>query len=65
LDKVRSTVREYVCDNLGDMSFEVASEDIEIGRYDPHSIYSGVTLLNNGMFRYDRTGQLPPPVLVE
>ncbi|MBN1852878.1 MAG: hypothetical protein JW829_09145 [Pirellulales bacterium] len=50
LDQVRSTVREYVSDNLEDMSFVVASEDIEIGRYDPQSIYSNLTLLNNGTF---------------
>src|SRR5262245_37517727 len=48
LDKARATVRNYVGENLDDSSFQVASADIEIGRYDPQSIYSNVSLLNNG-----------------
>ena len=50
LNQVRETVRTYAQDNLEDPSFQVASGDIEIGRYDPQSIYSNVTLLNTGTF---------------
>ncbi len=50
LNKARETARAYARDNLDDASIQVASEDIEIGRYDPSSIYSNVTLLNNGTF---------------
>ena len=49
LAKVRATVREYVRLNLGD-EFVVNDEDIEIGRYDPATIYSSVTLKNDGVF---------------
>lgn len=61
LDQVRATLRNYVAMNL-DPSFQVLDADIEIGRYDPATIYSNVTLLNNGIFdavrvtlRYDAT----------
>ena len=50
LDKARATVRDYVGDNLSDTSFQVANSDIQIGRYDPQSIYSGVSLLSSGTF---------------
>ncbi len=50
LNKARETVRTYARDNLNDASIQVGSEDIEIGRYDPSSIYTGVTLLNTGTF---------------
>lgn len=44
-----ASVTSYVRDNLGEAGFNVASTDIEIGRYDPATIYSGVNLLNNGI----------------
>jgi Flp pilus assembly protein TadG len=50
LDQTRATVRAYVQNNLNDPSFQVAASDIQIGRYDPSSIYSNVTLLNTGTF---------------
>jgi Flp pilus assembly protein TadG len=48
LDQVRDTVRTYARNNLDDASFQVASADIQVGRYDPQSIYSQVTLLDTG-----------------
>lgn len=50
LNQVRATARTYVQNNLEDPSFQVATDDIEIGRYDPQSIYSNVVLLNTGTF---------------
>jgi Flp pilus assembly protein TadG len=50
LDQVRTTARTYAQENLNDSSFQVPSADIVIGRYDPQTIYSGVTLLNTGTF---------------
>lgn len=49
LDAVRATLRSYVRTN-SNQSFEVLDADIEIGRYDPATIYSTVTLLNSGVF---------------
>lgn len=49
LSKVRNAVRQYVALNL-DSSFQVEDSDIQIGRYDPATIYSNVTLLNTGVF---------------
>ncbi len=49
LKNVRDVVREYVQYNLGD-AFIVKDEDIEIGRYDPATIYTSVDLLTNGTF---------------
>ena len=49
LDQVRATLRNYVAMNI-DQSFQVLDADIEIGRYDPATIYSNVTLLNDGIF---------------
>lgn len=50
LNKARETVLAYARDNLADSSFQVAPEDIQIGRYDPQTIYSSLTLLNTGTF---------------
>jgi len=50
LDQARATARTYAKDNLEDGAFQVATSDIEIGRFDPQSIYSGVVLLGNGTF---------------
>src|SRR5688500_10501618 len=44
LDKTRETARTYARDNLDDTSIQIASNDIQIGRYDPNSVYSSVTL---------------------
>ena len=65
LDAVRARVKEYVNENIGGVTsvtaangdvtttydFTVLDADIEIGRYDPTTIYSGnVTLFNTGTF---------------
>lgn len=50
LSAARETARTYARNNLGDGLFQVADADIQIGRYDPDSIYSTVTLLNTGTF---------------
>jgi hypothetical protein len=50
LNKARETAVTYARNNLGDTSFQVPSGDIQIGRYDPASIYSNVTLLSDGTF---------------
>jgi Flp pilus assembly protein TadG len=48
--KVRNRVREYAAANLPSMSgFTVADSDIEIGRYNPATIYTKVELLNDGI----------------
>lgn len=47
LNQVRETVRQYVKYNLGD-EYEVLDDDIEIGRYNPATVYSNFELLNNG-----------------
>ncbi len=48
LTAVRATLRAYVQENAGD-DFVVIDNDIEIGRYDPATIYSSVNLLNDGI----------------
>jgi len=67
LVQVRETVRTYAQNNLEDPSFQVASGDIEIGRYDPQTIYSGIVLLDTGTFdtvrvTLRRDGQTNPSV---
>lgn len=47
LDAVRAAIRQYVNYNVTG-GLTVLDADIEVGRYDPETIYSGVTLLNNG-----------------
>lgn len=49
LDQVRARVREYVALNLGD-DFTVADDDIEIGKYDPDTIYGDLEILGTGPF---------------
>jgi len=49
LAAVRSRLRDYVTKN-SDQAFTVLDADIVIGRYDPTTIYSNVTLLNTGVF---------------
>ena len=61
LAAVRSTLRTYATSNT-DNSFQVLDADIEIGRYNPATIYSNLEILNTGTFdtvratvRYDST----------
>lgn len=49
LQSVRDSVRAYVALNTN-ASFQVSNSDIEIGRYDPATIYSYVSLLQDGTF---------------
>jgi hypothetical protein len=50
LGAVRAAVRRYVASNLDNPSFQVPDADIEIGRYNPDTIYSNLTLLNSGTY---------------
>jgi len=43
----RATVRHYVAANIGG-SFAVSDSDIVIGRYDPDTIYSNLSILDSG-----------------
>jgi len=65
LAAVRSAVQKYASANTSE-SFQVLDSDIEIGRYDPATIYSKVSLLNSGTLdtvrvtvRYDGTANSP------
>ena len=49
LAAVRAAVRAYAAMNV-DTSFQVLDSDIEIGRYDPATIYSNLTLLSTGIY---------------
>lgn len=49
LAAARAAAREYAAENLGG-SFTVLDSDITIGRYDPGTVYSNLTLLNTGVF---------------
>ena len=49
LAAARATVRAYAATNV-DASFQVLDSDIEIGRYDPATIYSNPTLLSTGIY---------------
>lgn len=48
-EKAKATVREYAAINLGEEDFQVPDADIQIGRYDPESVYSGFTILETGV----------------
>lgn len=50
LDQVRQTVRDYVQVNMDNENFTIADADIEIGRYDPTSVYSELSLLDDGPY---------------
>ncbi|HEY3394325.1 MAG TPA: pilus assembly protein TadG-related protein [Lacipirellulaceae bacterium] len=50
VNAARETARTYARDNVNNASFQLPESDILIGRYDPDSIYSNVTLLNDGTF---------------
>lgn len=65
LDAARYRIREYLARNI-DPAFVILDSDIEIGRYDPATIYSQVTLLPTGIFdtvritvRRDEQANLP------
>jgi Flp pilus assembly protein TadG len=49
LNAVRATLRSFVVAN-SEQSFQVLDADIEIGRYNPATIYSNVTLLQSGVY---------------
>jgi hypothetical protein len=70
LGQVRATAREYARINLDDAGFQIADSDIEIGRFDPETVYSSVNLLNNGTLdtvrvtlRRDGTGNPLVPLM--
>ena len=51
LSTVRNTVRQYAAANVEDVAnFSVLDADIEIGRYDPATIYTNFTMLSTGTF---------------
>jgi hypothetical protein len=49
LVKVRATVRQYVEFNAGP-EFLILDSDIQIGRFDPLTVYTDFKILNNGIF---------------
>ena len=50
LGLVRDMIRQYAADNISDVdNFTVLDGDIELGRYDPDTIYSDLTILDSGM----------------
>lgn len=71
LDLVRQRVRQYASTNITDVSgFTVLDSDITIGRYDPETIYTNVTILDDGIFdtvrvtlRRDGSANSPVPLL--
>lgn len=51
LARVRALVREYAALNISEVeNFTVLDSDIQIGRYDPATVYDNFTLLNSGTF---------------
>jgi hypothetical protein len=51
LDTVRSTIRQFAATNLTDVGdFTVLDSDIEIGRYNPATIYTDLEILDSGIF---------------
>ena len=51
LATVRDALRQYAASNISEVAnFTVLDSDIEIGRYDPATIYSNFTILNSGTF---------------
>jgi hypothetical protein len=66
VEKVKATLREYAAENLGVTSFTVLDSDIQIGRYDPATVYTNFTILNDGIYdtvkvtlRYDNKANSP------
>lgn len=69
LDQVQAVAREYVQLNMQSASFAVLDSDIDIGRYDPDTIYSKISILNTGTFdtvlvtlRHDNQANSPVPL---
>ena len=70
LAAVRATVRQFVRDNITEVNnFVVLDSDIEIGRYDPNTVYTNFTILNDGIFdtvrvtlRRDSQANAPVPL---
>ncbi len=49
LAKVRATVREYAASNVSDVSdFKVLDSDIEVGRYNPATVYTNFAMVKSG-----------------
>ena len=71
LDAVRATLRSYTSSNVTDVAgFTVLDSDIKIGRFDPATVYSGFTILDDGVFdtvrvtlRRDGSANSPIPLL--
>ena len=67
LAKVRATVRQYASSNVSNVeNFTVLDSDIEIGRYEPTTVYTNFTMHNNGILdtvrvtlRRDNTANSP------
>ncbi len=49
LVKVKETIRHFVRRNL-DEQFEILDSDIEIGRFDPATVYGSLDILDDGIF---------------
>ena len=50
LDQVRETVRNYAAMNISDVSgFTVLDSDITIGRFEPETVYTDFTILDDGI----------------
>jgi len=67
---VRAAVKQYAASNINDVTgFTVLDSDIEIGRYDPTTVYGNFTILNTGTFdtvrvtlRRDANANSPVPL---
>jgi hypothetical protein len=70
LDSVRTTLRRYVAENVSDVDgFAVLDSDIRIGRFDPATVYTNFTILDDGIFdtvqvtvRRDASANAPVPL---
>ncbi len=70
LDAVRATLRAYAARNVTDVNnFTVLDSDITIGRFDPETVYTDFTILNDGIFdtvrvtlRRDSSANAPIPL---
>ena len=66
VEAVKATVQEYILMNTSDR-FQIDENDIEVGRFDPGTIYQSVDLLQTGIFdtvriRFRRDGNTNPSV---
>ena len=67
LAKVRATLRQYADLNIQEIeNFQVLDADIQIGRYDPESVYDNFTIVDWGTFdtvrvtlRFDKQANSP------